>query len=113
MVQTRIAKKLNIVSLSTAPDELPQLGGVHSTLDRELNPVEPSSEVSSTGLNEDKKFNPVEPSGKKSSTGLNQDKKFNPVEPSGKKSSTGLNQDKKFNPVEPESRSQFYWIKRG
>ena len=99
MARNRITKKLNIVDLSTAPDELPQVGEVQKTVDREFNPLEP--DLSSSGLNQVEEFNPLEPD--LSSSGLNQVEEFNPLEPD--LSSSGLNQVEEFNPLEPDLSS--------
>ncbi|AFZ15487.1 hypothetical protein Cri9333_4708 (plasmid) [Crinalium epipsammum PCC 9333] len=72
MARNRITKKLNIVDLSTAPNELPQVGGVQKTLERELNGLEPSKEKSSSPLNQGEELNGLEPSKEKSSSPLNQ-----------------------------------------
>jgi len=100
VARNRITKKLNIVDLSTAPDELPQVGEVQKTLDRELNGVEINSEKSSTALNQKEELNGLEPSEGKSSTGLNQGEELNALELSREKSSIGLNQGAEFNPIE-------------
>ena len=103
MARKRINKKINIVDLSTAPDELPQVGGVQKTVDRELNAVEPSEGKISNGLNQGEELNPLEINSEKISNGLNQGEELNPLEINSEKISNGLNQGEELNPLEINS----------